>query len=220
MRILGSLTLRRLSAHATIAVLMNKPTRVVRRRWRPAPPAARTAAAVIATAVLALPLAACGGSSSSTGSGGPATAGGSTNSPSAVGYSRCMRSHRVPNFPDPDSSGQLPKGDAQRLGVSSSQLQAARTACQHLLPNNGGAINAGSIDQCMMAGDCPQALVQQVLDRGAEASPSACARTGCRTGPTRASIPRAARSSRSASARTASIRIRPRYGRRATNVRA
>jgi len=74
-----------------------------------------------------------------------------------------MRSHGVPNFPDPDSSGQLPKGDAQRFGVSSSQLQAARQACQQLLPNNGGAIDASSIDQCMMAGDCPGALVQQVL---------------------------------------------------------
>jgi hypothetical protein len=74
-----------------------------------------------------------------------------------------MRSHGVPNFPDPDSSGQLPKGDAQRFGVSSTQLQSGRQACQHLLPNNGQAINANSIQQCMLAGDCPRALVQQVL---------------------------------------------------------
>ena len=111
-------------------------------------------AAIIATVVLAVLAAACSSAStSSTGSGG-----------SAVGYSPCMRSHGVPNFPDPDSSGQLPKGDAQRFGVSSSQLQAARQACQQLLPNNGGAINADSIQQCMMADDCPQALVQQVLN--------------------------------------------------------
>jgi hypothetical protein len=75
-----------------------------------------------------------------------------------------MRSHRVPNFPDPDSSGNLPKPDANHLGVSSSQLQAAQQACQHLLPNNGGAINADSIQQCMLASDCPSALVQQVLN--------------------------------------------------------
>jgi hypothetical protein len=121
-------------------------------------------AAVIATASLALLVAACGGSASATGSGGASNAGRSSSSPSAVGYSHCMRSHGVPNFPDPDSSGQLPKGDAQRFGVSSSQLQAARQACQQLLPNNGGAINADSIQQCMMADDCPQALVQQVVD--------------------------------------------------------
>jgi hypothetical protein len=75
-----------------------------------------------------------------------------------------MRSHGVPNFPDPDSSGQLPKGDAQRFGVSSSQLQAARQACLHLLPGGGEAIDADSIQRCMMASDCPPGLVQQVLN--------------------------------------------------------
>ena len=48
-----------------------------------------------------------------------------------------MRSHGVPNFPDPPSSGQVPKETAQQLGVSSSQLQAAQNTCQHLLPNTG-----------------------------------------------------------------------------------
>ena len=48
-----------------------------------------------------------------------------------------MRSHAVPNFPDPGSSAEIPKETAQQLGVSSSQLQAALNACQHLLPNTG-----------------------------------------------------------------------------------
>jgi hypothetical protein len=74
-----------------------------------------------------------------------------------------MRSHGVPNYPDPDSSGQLPKPDAHHLGVSSTQLDATQQACQHLLPNTGRAINAGSVQQCMMAEDCPQALVQHAL---------------------------------------------------------
>jgi hypothetical protein len=163
MRILGSLTPRRLSAHATIVVLMDNTIRAGRRPWRPGSPAARTAAAVIATAFVALLVAACAGSSSSTGFGGSSNAEAPTSSPSAIAYSSCMRSHGVRNFPDPESSGQLPKASAQQLGVSSSQLQAARQVCQRTLPNNGGAINAGSIDQCMMADDCPQALVQQVL---------------------------------------------------------
>jgi hypothetical protein len=123
----------------------------------------RTAAALIAAVVLAVSAAACNGSSSSGGSGGAPGAEGSSNPASAVGYSHCMRSHGVPNFPDPDSSGQLPKGDAQRFGVSSSQLQSGRQACQNLLPKNSQAINANSIQQCMLAGDCPRALVQQVL---------------------------------------------------------
>jgi hypothetical protein len=74
-----------------------------------------------------------------------------------------MRSHGVPSFPDPDSSGHLPKADAHHLGVSDAQLQAARRACQSRLPASGGAIDAASIQQCMMAADCPAALVQQVL---------------------------------------------------------
>jgi hypothetical protein len=68
-----------------------------------------------------------------------------------VAYSACMRSHGVPNFPDPDSNGQILKGDAQRFGVSTSQLQAAQQACQPLYPNNGGSL-AGSLPS-MRGGD-------------------------------------------------------------------
>jgi hypothetical protein len=120
--------------------------------------------AIIATVALPLLAAACSRSGSFTGSGGSSYVGGSSSSPSALTYSACMRSHGVPNFLDPDSSGQLPKADPRQLGVSSSQLEAARQACQQLLPNNGGAINGDSIQECMMAGDCPQALVQRVLN--------------------------------------------------------
>jgi hypothetical protein len=74
-----------------------------------------------------------------------------------------MRSHGVPNFPDPTSSGTLPKADPRQLGVSNSQLRATRQACRQMLPIHGGAIDAGSIQQCFMADDCPRALVQQVL---------------------------------------------------------
>jgi len=119
------------------------------------------AAVVVGMALLA---AACSGGGSSAGTGGSPHAGGSTNSPSAIGYSDCMRTHGVPNFPDPDSSGNIPKPDAHHLGVSSSQLQAAQQACQHLLPDTGGWINTASIQQCMLADDCPQALVRQVLN--------------------------------------------------------
>jgi hypothetical protein len=123
----------------------------------------RNAAAVTAVAGLALLAAACGGGRASYGSDGPANAGQSKTSASYVAYSKCMRSHGVPNYPDPDSSGQLPKPDAHHLGVSTTQLQATQRACQHLLPNTGRAIDAGSIAQCMMADDCPQALVQHLL---------------------------------------------------------
>jgi hypothetical protein len=88
---------------------------------------------------------------------------GSAQSPAAVAYSACLRSHGVPSFPDPDSTGNLPKADAQQLGVSSEQLQTAEQTCRPLLPDTGSAINAGSTQQCMESDDCPQALVQHVL---------------------------------------------------------
>ena len=117
---------------------------------------------MITTAVLALLAAACSGSPSSTGSSGSPTAGGSANSTSLVGYSGCMRSHGVPDFPDPASSGQLPKTDAQLLGVSASQLQAAKRDCEHLLPT-GGSLQQQQA-QCMQNSDCLPALVQQMMN--------------------------------------------------------
>lgn len=95
------------------------------------------AAAVITVMAAAAPLAAaCGGSPSAAGSGGSPSAGGSVHSPSAVAYSRCVRAHGVPNFPDPDGSGQIPKeavvSAAQQ--VSASRFQAATAACANLNP--------------------------------------------------------------------------------------
>jgi hypothetical protein len=136
---------------------MNNSARVMR---RPQPIAARAAAAIIATAALALLATACGGSPSSP------NAAGSAVSRSAVAFSACMRSHGVPNYPDPGSDGQLQKTSAQHLGVSSSQFDAAQTACQHLLPATGGSLTASSLQECYQAGVCPQAMVQHALTAG------------------------------------------------------
>jgi len=133
--------------------MTNDRARVIRRR----PDVGAVQAAAVITAALAVLAAACGGAGSS------ATRE-SSSSPSAVAYSACMRSHGVPNYPDPDRSGSLPKPDAHQFGVSNSQLQAAQQACQHLLPNMGGALSAESVQECMQADHCPQNLVQQVLN--------------------------------------------------------
>jgi hypothetical protein len=147
--------------------MMNDATRVIRRPqrgWRPA-------AAIPAAAALVL-LAACGGSPANTTgpsntTGGPSnTTGGTAHSQSAVAFSQCMRSHGLPDYPDPDSSGTLPKASAQLLGVSSSVFDAAQRACQPLLPATGGSLTASSIQQCYLAFVCPQALVQQALSAG------------------------------------------------------
>lgn len=125
---------------------MNHSTRVVRWPRRAWPPPAPTAAAIIATAVLALPAAALGVSTSPAVAGGSTNARGSalsqsTNTQQALAFALCMRSHGVRNWPDPNSSGLFPKRTSQQLGVSSSQFQAAENACQHLLPN--GALPSG-----------------------------------------------------------------------------
>jgi hypothetical protein len=140
--------------------MMRCGARVMSRHRRSSPPLARTAAAIVAPALLA---AACGSGSSPSpdGSGGSPAAGGSAGPPSAVAYSACIRSHGVPNYPDPDIGGQLPKTDAQLLGVSASQYQAAQQACQRLLPASGSLQQQEH--QCMQNSDCPPGLVQQMM---------------------------------------------------------
>jgi hypothetical protein len=88
-----------------------------------------------ASAMLA---AACGTSPSSTGSGGSQNAAGAANSSSAVAYSRCVRAHGVPDFPDPDSTGQIPKPAVRRAfqQVGDSRARAATNACESLNPAN------------------------------------------------------------------------------------
>ena len=139
---------------------MDHRTRVTRRSRRARPRPALTGAVIIAIAGAAL-LAACSGSPSSAGSGGSPGTGGSAAAASAVAYSACMRSHGVPNYPDPDRGGQLPKTGAQLLGVSASQYQAAQQACRHVLPA-GGSLQQQE-HQCMQNSDCQPALVQQMM---------------------------------------------------------
>lgn len=131
-----------------------------RRPRRVRPPTVWIAVAIAATTALALLAAACSTSPSSTAAGGSPNAGDSSSSPSAVAYSGCMRSHGVPGYPDP-SDGQLPKGGAQAFGVSSSVFSAAQSACHYLLPGAGSFQEQAS--QCELAGDCPPAVVQQML---------------------------------------------------------
>ncbi len=74
----------------------------------------------------------CGGGSSS-------TAAETTHNGAAalVAYSHCMRSHGVSNFPDPDSSGEIPKDEVIAALGSGPQSPGAQRACQHLMPSSG-----------------------------------------------------------------------------------
>jgi hypothetical protein len=77
----------------------------------------------IALAALCLLAAGCGSGSSTTAA--------TTAQTGALAYSACMHSHGVPNFPDPNSSGDIPKDQVVPL-AGSPQFQIAQSACQHL----------------------------------------------------------------------------------------
>jgi hypothetical protein len=74
-----------------------------------------------------------------------------------------MRSNGVPTWPDPTSSGVFDKSKitTQQLGVSSSRLQTAQAACQHLLPPESAtqqrlnAAQAVEFSQCMRSHGVP-----------------------------------------------------------------
>jgi hypothetical protein len=107
----------------------------------------RFGSAVIVAAGFALLAAACGGSPGShvaqLGSTTTQSSSSSSNPAAqqngAVAFAGCMRSNGVPNWPDPNSSGVFDKSKltSQQLGASSAKVQAAQSACSHLLPNGG-----------------------------------------------------------------------------------
>jgi hypothetical protein len=118
----------------------------------------------LALALAALPLAGCGGSKD------PGTPSSSHDSgyDQMVRYSQCMRSHGLPNFPDPvqESGGgvslSLKKGSG--LDPSSQPFKAAETACRKYSPKhgNGKPIPAAEqqkflrYSQCMRTHGVPQ----------------------------------------------------------------
>jgi hypothetical protein len=53
-----------------------------------------------------------------------------------LAYAQCVREHGVPNFPDPNSQGQLGV-NANTIGVSEAVVQSAENDCKSLLPNSG-----------------------------------------------------------------------------------
>jgi hypothetical protein len=95
--------------------------------------------------VVGVIVAACGGGPSTPGvaTGSTTTTsrstGGATHATGLLAYSSCMRSHGVPNFPDPSGSGGIPKqGVISAEGaVSSSQATLAQNACADLPPAGG-----------------------------------------------------------------------------------
>ena len=110
---------------------------------------ARSAACVLTLGALASLAAGCAGSASpsvaslgtaakpSTSSSSSGGAGPTLKIAGAAAFSSCMRSHGVPNFPDPSSSGALSIGPGSGIDPNSSTFRAAQQACQKVLPNGG-----------------------------------------------------------------------------------
>ncbi len=102
------------------------------------------AATAFAICVCSIVLSACGGSSS----GGSGTSSGPSASSyqSFLSFSKCMRSHGVPDFPDPRPNGGLSITPADGLNPTSPAMKAAQQTCQHLLPG-GGPVNQHPTEQ-------------------------------------------------------------------------
>jgi len=134
---------------------------------RRTPAIGRAGVVAAALACGALVLAACGGSSGPqvAGSGSsPKTASSSSTGSSAdlLEYANCMRSHGLPDFPDPDSSGGFPM--PQNIDPNSPQYQAAANACKayqgpglNLTPAREEQIEAHALEyaQCMRSHGVP-----------------------------------------------------------------
>jgi len=72
-----------------------------------------------------------------TADGAPSTA--TSKAAAGAKFSACMRSHGVPNFPDPSSGGGLVINPGSGINPNSPQFQAAQRACAKELPNGGKA---------------------------------------------------------------------------------
>ncbi len=126
-------------------------------------------AVVVVSGVLLI--AGCGGSSTPS----SASKSSSSGSTSGLAFSRCMRSHRVPNFPDPNAAGggfqvqvsgyhsAVSIGDVPGIDQQSPAFRAANSACQKLLPSGGGALpgaqhpSAAAMAQARAAATCMRA---------------------------------------------------------------
>jgi len=104
---------------------------------------------VVAVVALSLLAAGCGGGSS-----GVASIGTSTNSSTtaatttvetgsrtgALAFARCMRSHGVPNWPDPAGNGGFDKSKLRALGVSPSRIRSIEeSSCNYDFQNGSQA---------------------------------------------------------------------------------
>jgi hypothetical protein len=81
----------------------------------------------------------------------------------AIAFSKCMRAHGLPKFPDPQSSGggvQLSIGSGTGINPQAPAFQSAQKACRHLLPGGGpgsGHASRQAMAQMLQVSECMRA---------------------------------------------------------------
>jgi hypothetical protein len=69
----------------------------------------------------------------------------------ALNYSKCMRTHGVPNYPDPKVTGNSVDLGGSGIDPQSPAFQSARQSCQHLLLRGGpGSAHPSAQDKAQM----------------------------------------------------------------------
>jgi hypothetical protein len=125
----------------------------------------RRARFLICTVGIVLLMTACGASGGSPSSSTTTISAQTKKYQEVLTFSQCMRSHGVPEFPDPNPDGSISlSGTAREIKFSSSQVESAIQTCRRELPN-GGTLNPAQLQtaltvllkfsQCMRAHGVP-----------------------------------------------------------------
>lgn len=91
----------------------------------------RILAAAIAGTACAMVLAACGSS------GKPNSGSAASGVATGIKFADCMRSHGVPNFPDPGGGGAIQLNPSSGINPQSPAFRSAQAACAKLTPGGG-----------------------------------------------------------------------------------
>jgi hypothetical protein len=95
--------------------------------------------ATIVSVACAVALSACGSSDKSN------SGSNSSNLSSGIKFADCMRSHGVPNFPDPGGSAGIQISSGSEINPQSPAFQSAQSACSKLMP--GGGPGGGQVSE-------------------------------------------------------------------------
>ena len=109
---------------------------------------------------MALAVLGCAAAIVSCGSGNSSTTAASNRYSQGIKFADCMRSHAVPNFPDPSAGGgiQIPAGSG--INPFSPAFKAAQTACAKRLPGGGPGNHHPTAQQIAMTRQVSECMRQ------------------------------------------------------------